>query len=322
MRRSISEWLGDGGGGVTRLLALVGPTGIGKTELSLEIARRLPAEIIVVDSMQVYRGMDIGTGKPAAEALRAVPHHGLDLADPEEEFDVLRYAQAVGPAIEQALARGRWAILVGGCGLYLRVLLNGLCQAPGRDPEVRSRLLEEASRVGAAVLHSRLESVDPAAAKKIHPNDLRRIVRALEVFEVSGRPISRWQEETTRPAGELAGCRIVGLTCGREGLYDRIRRRVDGWLEAGWLEEARSLSRRPLSRTAREALGYRELYRHLEGRMDWDETRSLIHKNSRRYAKRQWSWFRRDPRVRWMNVDGMDSVSAAEALLQKGSGTL
>lgn len=285
-----------------KMLALVGPTGIGKSEIAAELARRLPAEVVAVDSMQVYHGMDVGTGKPPAWLRQEIPHHGLDLVEPEEEFDVLRYVERVAPAIQEIERRGKWILLVGGCGLYLRVLRRGLCRAPGANPAVRERLRAEGEREGWGRLHGRLQAVDPVAAARIHSNDGRRIIRALEVHEVSGRPISEWQRQTRAPDPRWADCPVVGLDCDRERLYRRIERRVDGWLNDGWLDEARQLLRRRVSRTAREALGYRELFEHLEGMRDWEATRALIQRNSRRYAKRQWSWFRQEPGVRWLRV--------------------
>ena len=300
---------------MSRLLAIVGPTGIGKTEVATAIARKLPAEIVAVDSMQVYRGMDIGTGKPPAALRSEIPHHGLDLVEPEEEFDVLRYVQAIKPVLEEIQSAGRQAVLVGGCGLYLKILLNGLCPAPGRDPELRERLIAEGKSAGSAVLHGRLQAVDPEAAQRIHPNDLRRIVRALEVYHLTGQPMTLWQRDTVPFLEGLQDCPVVGLTCERGKLYEQIQARVDGWLSAGWVEEARTLFARPLSRTAQEALGYRELFDHFRGETDWATTRTLIHLNTRRYAKRQWSWFRQDPRVRWIDADGRGPDDMAAEIL-------
>lgn len=285
---------------MNKLLALVGPTGSGKTETAVALSRKTGAEIVAVDSMQVYRGMDIGTGKPSPELLRLAPHHGIDLAEPEEEFDALRFARAVRPVIESALSRGRPVVLTAGCGLYLRVLLKGMCSAPGKDPEVRARLLEQASLEGPQAMHARLAGVDPEAARRIHCNDVRRVVRALEVFEVTGRPITSWQGESAADGPSLLDCRMVGIRFDREELYRRIETRIDSWLAGGWVEEARALAARNLSQTAREALGYRELFDHFEGRAGWEDTRALIHRNTRRYAKRQLSWFRHEPGVSWL----------------------
>ena len=297
------------------LLAIVGPTGIGKTEVAVAIARKLSAEIVVVDSMQVYRGMDIGTGKPPISVRTEIPHHGLDLVEPEEEFDVLRYVQEIKPLLEEVQSKGRRTVLVGGCGLYLKVLLEGLCHAPGRDPLLRDRLTAEGKRMSSGVLHKRLEAVDPESAQRIHPNDLRRIVRALEVYHLTGRPMTLWQKETVPFLDSLKDCPVFGLTRDRNRLYERIQARVDGWISAGWVDEARALFARPLSPTAQGALGYRELFDHFRGRTDWTATQALIHQNTRQYAKRQWSWFRQDPRVRWTSVDGQHPEAVAAEIL-------
>ena len=258
--------------------------------------------------------MDRGTGKPDASLQREIPHHGLDLIEPEQEFDAANFRNRIVPVIQGIQGRGRLPILVGGSGLYMRAVLDGLCQAPGKDPFRREQLLREGQEKGAAVLHARLAGVDPAAAERIHANDLRRIVRALEVFFVSGRTLTHWQEETTNPLeGEK---RLIGLICDRGLLYRRIGERIDGWLRAGWPEEARGLSRRDLSRTAREALGYRELFAFLEGESDWETTVSLIKRNTRRYAKRQIAWFRADPRIEWIPIDERTPETAASQILE------
>ncbi|MBI3616524.1 MAG: tRNA (adenosine(37)-N6)-dimethylallyltransferase MiaA [Candidatus Omnitrophica bacterium] len=297
------------------ILAIVGPTGIGKSEVAMALARSVPSEIVVVDSMQVYRGMDRGTGKPDSAQQKEIPHHGIDLVEPEEEFDVARYRNLLAPVIRAIQAKGRLPILVGGSGLYFRAILDGLCEAPGRDPFLREHLLQQGTEQGAAVLHAELEKVDPEAAARIHPNDLRRIVRALEVFRATGRALSQWQGQTTHPLD--GDKRLIGLSMDRALLYQQIEERIDGWLNEGWLEEAGSLNRRALSRTAREALGYRELFAFLEGQADWPMTVSLIKRNTRRYAKRQLAWFRADPRIQWLDVDGKGPEALTAHILDR-----
>ena len=299
------------------LLAIVGPTGVGKTEAAMAMARLAPAEIVAVDSMQLYRGMDAGTGKPDRSMRAEVPHHGLDLADPEEEFNAGAYVEQVRPALEQIRERGRLPILVAGSGLYLRALLDGLCQAPGQNPELRKELVDEAGRVGSPALHARLKELDAAAAARIHPNDLRRIIRALEVHSLSGQPLSVLQKQTVGLLDSGWRAQRIGLTCDRDLLYRRIESRIDGWLAGDWVEEAKKLHARPLSRTAREALGYRELFDWLDGRADWPTTVRQIKQNTRRYAKRQWTWFKADPRVEWILTDGTTSKEAAAAIWNK-----
>ena len=302
------------------MLAIVGPTGIGKSEIAIVLSRQIPIEIVVVDSMQVYRGMDLGTGKPEPSVRQYIPHHGLDLVDPEEEFNAVRYAQVVRPALPMIQARGKMPVLVGGSGLYLRALLDGLCPAPGKDPAVREQLTAEAMELGAKALHARLEKVDLPVATKVHPNDLRRIVRALEVFVVTGRPLSQWQKGAAGELGTGFPVRLIGLTCDRDSLYRRIERRMDGWIQAGWLEEARGLYSRRLSQTAGEALGYRELFAFLGGRADWKTTEQLIKRNTCRYAKRQLTWFKADSRIEWIETDGKTPELVADEIMTRWNG--
>ncbi len=298
-----------------QLLALMGPTGIGKTELAAQIARRIPSEIVAVDSMQVYRGMDLGTGKPSQALRREIPHHGLDLVEPEETFDAARFAELIAPTLHGIQERGKLVLLVGGSGFYFRALLDGLDPMPGAHLEVRARLFEEASVQGAAALHVRLQGVDSTAASTIHPNDIRRVIRALEVFEVSGRPMTAWFDAAKSPPFSGEGICRIGLICDRDALYRRIEARVSGWLQSGWLEEAKALSRRRLSQTAKEALGYKELFAHLEGKVSWEETHQLILRNTRHYAKRQLSWFRQDKRIHWVQTEGKLTAELSEIVL-------
>lgn len=298
------------------VLAIVGPTGIGKSQVAVAVAREVPAEVVAVDSMQVYRGMDRGTGKPDLAVRKKIPHHGIDLVDPEEEFNAAQYLRTILPILEQIRKRGQLPILVGGTGLYLKVLRDGLCPAPGKDLAVRERLLTQSREEGTEVLHARLSQVDPKAAERIHPNDLRRIVRALEVYEMTGQPLSQWHRETVSSLNGKETFQVFGLTMDRSALYRRIDERVNRWLASGWLQEAQVLHQRRLSLTAKEALGYRELFDFLEGKTDWPTTVSLIQRNSRRYAKRQWAWFKRDPRIRWIDVEGKMPEEVARRIVE------
>ncbi len=259
--------------------------------------------------------MEIGTGKPTPSLRKEIPHHGLDLVDPEEPFHVARYLQIMVPVIQALRVQGKSLLLVGGSGLYLKGLLEGLCPAPGKNPVLRQKLLAHAHEQGSSSLHGQLQVVDPLAASRIHPHDTKRIVRALEVFESTARPISDWQRQTEPPLGADFSVQLVGLTCEREELYRRIEARVDRWLASGWLEEARTLSRLRLSQTAREALGYRELYQFLEEKLTWEQAVSKIKQNSRRYAKRQWSWFRQQEGIHWIAVDDLSPEQTAQEIL-------
>ncbi len=302
---------------MTKWIAVAGPTGIGKTDCSIELARCLSAHIAAVDSMQVYRGMDIGTGKPSAAILSEIPHHGLNWLDPSEECDAVRYANHLAPILSDLWNKSVPVVLTGGCGLYLKLLIDGLCEAPGANQEIRDRLVEEAGRVGAPVLHERLREQDPAAAARIHPNNLRRLIRALEVWELTGRPISEWQQNNKPFLPSEIKMRIVGLSGSREKLFERLDQRVDAWLDQGWLDEARTLSRQELSKTAAEAVGYRELFAHLREEITLEQARVQIKQNTRRYAKRQWTWFGHDPRVTWIETDGLTARQMADKIMEK-----
>ncbi len=306
---------------MTRALVIAGPTGAGKSEVALAAARLIPAEIVVVDSMQVYKGMDLGTGKPDRRAQAEVPHYGLDLAEPSEEFSVAQYLSRVLPVLSEIVARGKTPLLVAGSGLYLKALLDGLCPAPSQDSALRQELTHRGEEQGWESMHGLLKEVDPAAAEKIHPNDSRRIVRALEVHSLSKRPITSWQKETAGLLDNGWSVEIFGLFRNRALLYRRIDARVDGWMEQGWLDEAKRLRAGPLSKTAREALGYKELFLHLNGERALPETVSLIKRNTRHYAKRQMTWFRRDSRVRWLSADDLSPEETALQVAQQSGMT-
>lgn len=286
---------------------LVGPTAGGKSAVALELARRHSLEIVSVDSMQVYRGMDIGTAKPTPQQRALVPHHMIDVRRPEESCDVGRFGRMALQVIEQVRARGNRPFLVGGSPLYLKGLIWGLMDGPGRDPELRRRLHRELDQRGAQALHRRLARMDPEAARRIHYNDVQRLVRALEVCQLTGGPISARQRQfNARPQLQH---RAVGLHWPRAELYDRIEARVDRMMKAGLLEEVKSL-RGQLGPQARQALGYKELLDHLDGLTDLDQAVALIKRNTRRLAKHQLTWLRHFPQVRW--VDAADCPSLLE----------
>ena len=287
------------------LVALVGPTAVGKTDLSIELAKRLNAEIVGCDSMQVYRGMSRLTTQPSAEQHAAVPHHVMSCAEPTEHFSVGQYRQLALAAIRDIQRRGKRALLVGGTGMYLKALQRGLCQAPAEQPVVRQQLLDAIRAQGSAVFHDRLRRVDPVAAAKIHPHDARRIVRALEVFEVSGRPLSSFWEEATAQAMPIE---VIGLTRERAELYVRINRRVECMIrDQAVLEEARRLQRLPLSRTALQVHGLRFVQAHLRG-APLEDVIFPWQQQVRNYARRQLIWFRADPRIRWLTLGSDESI--------------
>ncbi len=302
-------------------LALVGPTAAGKSELALALARAVGSlEIVSVDSMQVYRGMDLGTAKPTAAEQAEVPHHLVDLMDPGEEMTVAHFQEEYRRVITDLVAGGRKALLVGGTGLYFQACVDDL-EIPRRYPAVRAELEVETDT---EVLHRRLAELDPVAASRMQPGNRRRVLRALEVTVGSGRRFSSFGPGLDRyPAAAFP---IVGLRWPRPVLDDRIAERLAHQLGSGLMEEVRALAARPdgLSRTARQALGYREVLDHLEGRCSLEEALEHAVTRTRRFARRQERWFRRDPRVEWLDVDG-DPLSLlpvlAERLEQGGPAT-
>ena len=281
-------------------VALVGTTASGKSALALGIARAVPdVEIVSVDSMQVYRGMDIGTAKPSAAEQAEIPHHLLDLVDPHEDFTVADFQAHARAALADIAARGKHALLVGGTGLHLRSVVDGL-DVPGRFPDERAALEAEPDTVG---LHRRLSELDPVAAGRMEPTNRRRVVRALEVTLGSGRPFSSFGPGLEH-YGETAFTQ-VGVALPPDVVAGRIARRYEAQLDAGFLAEVEGLRRRPegLSRTASQALGYRELLAHLGGDLTLDEAIDLAIRRTRQFARRQRSWFRRDPRITWLMAD-------------------
>lgn len=283
--------------------------------MAMEVARRSgDVELVCVDSMTVYRGMDIGTAKPSPAARAEVPHHLLDLVDPAEEFTVSQFQQAARASIAAIDGHGHRAVLVGGTGLYLRSVVDDLV-LPGRWPEVAADLAQEAEGPGGpAALHARLAGLDPVAASRTTPTNRRRIVRALEVTIGSGRPFSSFGPGlNTYPPTRFV---LIGLPFDAEVVDRRIEQRFDGWLAEGLVEEVRALASRHegLSRTARQALGYRELLAHVEVGAPLDDCVAEAIRRTRSFARRQWAWFRRDPRIRWIEP-GEDPVAVVSAAL-------
>jgi tRNA dimethylallyltransferase len=273
---------------------LTGPTGSGKSAVALELAQRLNAEIVCMDSMTLYRGMDVGTAKPIAEEQARVPHHLLDVLDPWESGSVAWWLERAAEACRQIRSRNRCPLFVGGTPFYLKALRHGLFDAPPIDPAIRRRLEAEAEQGGPDALHRRLAEVDAKAASRLHPNDVRRVVRALEVFEGTGRPISELQQTWDSPPADGLQIPCVYLDWPREELYRRIDARVTAMLESGWVAEVGRLRRlpRPLSKEASAALGYRELLSHPEGVAVSEQVADTIRLRTRQFAKRQLTWFR------------------------------
>jgi tRNA dimethylallyltransferase len=300
--------------GETPVIAIVGPTATGKTETAIHLARAIDGEIISADSMAVYRGMDIGTAKPSAKDREAVPFYLLDVADPDEPFSVARFKTLAEEALAAISGRGHQPLLVGGTGLYVRVLLDdfGLTRTPA-DPALRARLNAQAQELGTPALHARLAAADPQAAARIHPNDRVRIVRALEVLELTGIPISVQQAEDAQRR-KPRPCRKFGLTLPREALYRRIDRRVEAMIAAGLEEEVRRLLARGFSPVLSplQSLGYRQMVAYLQGECDFQTAVETIKQDTRRFAKRQMTWFRADPEIVWIDVESLTPAQAAQ----------
>ncbi len=285
-------------------LILTGPTGSGKTQSGIELAEQVGAEIVSMDSMALYRGLDIGTAKPSPEDRRRVPHHLIDVRDPWESASVAWWLDQAAACCRDIEGRGRRVLIVGGTPLYLKALLRGLFPGPPADPALRLRLAEEAERMGTASLHARLARLDPVAAARLHPHDRRRIIRALEVWQLTGKPMSAWQTQWSAPTDDTTRASdprpAVWLNPPRAELYTRIDARVRAMFAAGLVEEVRALLRlpRPLGREAAQALGYKEVIAHLEGRAGLEETVARVQQHSRNFAKRQVTWFRHLPECR------------------------
>jgi len=299
------------------VLAVVGPTASGKTELAIAVAERLGAEVVSADAMLVYRGMDIGTAKPTAQERARVPHHLVDLVDPGEEFSVARFQPLARAAIADVLGRGRVPLLVGGSGLYFHAVVDDF-GFPPTDPAVRARLEAEGAEAGQAELYRRLAAADPPAAARIQPQNLRRTVRALEVIELTGRPFSSFRGAMDAPVSRYR-LTVLGLDPGPELLRARVAERVAAMAEAGLVEEVRRLAGQPLSRTARQALGYRELLDAMDQGTPVAGALEAVVRRTWAYARRQLAWFRRDPRVRWSTLPpGPERVALALELFGKG----
>lgn len=298
----------------TRLLVLSGPTASGKTGVAMALARLLPLEIVSADSMQVYRGMDIGTAKPAPAERAEIPHHLIDVADPDDPYSAGRFVAEAEEAIRKIRSRGRHPLLVGGTGLYLRALIRGLDPLPS-DPGVREGLARRWEEEGGEALHAALRRDDPAAARKIHPSDRLRVLRALEIATITGAPASSRRTAWEGGAGRYRVL-FFALRTGREELHRRIEERADGMIRAGLVEEVRGLLSRGFGPGLRsmDALGYRHILSHLLGGVPLEEAVRELKRDTRRYAKRQLTWLAAEEAVRW--VEG-DSASGAVAEMSR-----
>jgi tRNA dimethylallyltransferase len=283
-----------------RVVVLTGPTGVGKSRLAIELAETFGGEIISADSMQVYRYMDIGTAKPTHADQIRVPHHLIDLVTPDEPFHAGLYRTLGRQTVDRLVHEGKHVWVVGGAGLYIKTLIQGLFTSPKIDPSVRERLHEEAQEKGGSTLYQRLQEVDPETGSRLHRHDLYRIIRALEVFESTGAPISFFHKQHSfgeRPYLTLK----IGLETDREALYRRIEERVDQMVERGLLREVKGLMEMGYGPQLKpmQSMGYKQMAQFVSGETGWEETVSQIKRETRRYAKRQWTWFKADPEIRW-----------------------
>ncbi len=290
-----------------KIIIICGPTGIGKTAFAISCAKQFCAEIVGADSMQIYQHMTIGTAKPDPDELQAVPHHLVDCVDPQVEFDAGMYVRAADQAIAEIVSRNRLPFVVGGTGLYIKALVNGLFRSRAACPDTLNRLTQELAEKGNASLHEKLLQCDPVAGKKIHPNDTFRVVRALEVFETTGQRISDHQTDHGFARQRYHTLKI-GLRMDRETLYQRINHRVDLMLDQGLLDEVQALIQNGYDMNLKpmQSIGYRHMGLYLSGRVDWDEAVRLLKRDTRRYAKRQFTWFHRDKDIHWVEPDQDD----------------
>jgi tRNA dimethylallyltransferase len=302
------------------VVAVLGPTATGKSALALALADRFAGEIVNCDSTAVYRGFDIGTDKVGSDARRGIPHHLIDIVEPDEEYTAARYAREAAEVIRDIHARGCLPIVTGGTGLYYRALTRGLFPGPGRDAGLRRRLENAAARRGVPFLHRMLRRFDPQSASRIQPNDLKRMIRALEVFFLTGRPLTAHFADTRSPLPE-ASVTAIAVRLPAAAVSERVTRRVDEQFERGLLDEIRGLLARGVPETARPfgGLVYRQALEHLHGVRDEAATRALIAQENRRYARRQLIWFRKEPNLIWLNGPGesKETIDTAAGLIEQ-----
>lgn len=291
------------------VVVIVGPTAVGKSRVAVEVAKAFETEVLTADSRQVYRGMDVGTDKPVLEERQGVAHRLIDLVNPDESFNAGLYRRQALDEIERLYRDHRLPLVVGGTGLYVRTLLQGLCEAPPADPLLRAALRQEAKAQGLDRLYARLVAVDSAAAARLHPRDESKVIRALEVFQLSGRRMSEFQQEhgfAERPFSAF----IIGLNRDRDALYRRIEERIDWQLAHGLIEETKQLLAHGYQRdsSAMKGLGYRQVAAHLAGEYDAAEMVRRFKRDTRHFSKRQMTWFRKEPGIQWLTIEESESA--------------
>lgn len=292
------------------LIIIAGPTASGKTSLSIELSKRIDGEIVSADSMQIYKYMDIGSAKPTIDEMQGIPHHMIDIIKPEEEFSVALYRQKAGECIDDIISRGKMPIVVGGTGLYINSLTYPLdFTNTAQDKEYRSYLQKLAENFGGEYIHNMLKEVDIESADRLHPNDIKRIIRALEVYKNTGKTMTEYKLESKLKDIEY-NFAYMGLYMDRQKLYDRINKRVDEMFEKGLVEEVKKLKEMGYNKnmTSMQGIGYKEVFDYLDGLYTLDEVKDIIKQNTRHYAKRQLTWFRREERIHWIDIDKFNSA--------------
>ncbi len=299
-----------------KIVFIVGPTAIGKTSLAVKLASKIKGEIISCDSMQVYRGIKILSQAPALRETGKVPYHLINFLSPAKEFSVARFIKMGRRLIREIIARKRTPIIAGGSGLYIKGLIDGLFPSPEADNKFRKRMYVLAKCQGSRYLHRKLKVIDPISAAAIHENDAKRIIRALEIWHSTGKTMTELKKET-KGIGGIYNIKMFGLTAPRDIIYERINGRVDDMIRAGAVKEAKKISKKKLSKTAGTILGLRELSDFLGGEYDLNTAIELMKRNTRRFAKRQLTWFRADKRIRWFDVSQMSEAAIAKAIIKK-----
>ena len=285
-----------------QILFLIGPTAIGKSRLAVQLAAKINAEIISLDSMQIYLGLEILSSQPSRQMQKKVRHHLLNIVNPNQEFDAAEYRKLALKKIKEIQAAGKIPLFAGGTGLYLSIVIDGIFKDVKKDEALREKLYAQAAKKGSVFLHNKLKKIDPVAAAKIHPNDAKRIIRALEVYKRTGKPISRLWKTRKGLDTKKYEIRIFGLNKEREGLYRDINQRVEDMFSQGLVNEVKNVLAKNPSLTCRQAIGIKEIQGHLAGQYDLERAKEMIKKNTRNYAKRQLTWFRKDKRIIWLEA--------------------
>ncbi|MCF8008634.1 MAG: tRNA (adenosine(37)-N6)-dimethylallyltransferase MiaA [Halanaerobiales bacterium] len=302
----------------SEVVTILGPTAAGKTELSLKVAKYFDAEIISADSMQIYEGMDIGTAKVSKNIQKEIKHHQIDILKPDQDYSVAEYQKDVDPIIKDIFKRDKLPLIVGGTGLYINAVLEGFTLPEMKpDKDLRKKLRKEAKDEGNQYIHNKLKEIDPKLAEKLHPNDIRRVIRGIEVYKLTGHTKTYYKEKQKNSPPRYQSIK-VGLTRNREELYDRIEKRVNIMLDQGLIDEAKHIyNNYDLSKksTAAQAIGYKELFTYFDGKQSLEQAINLIKRNTRRYAKRQLSFFKRDQSIRWFNLTNISKDSLHEKIL-------